>query len=79
MATDKPKIIYLGHYSNSPQRPAFLTAVTMMNYVIEALNESCGEIEVFSPCSAMTGEKIPREVSKINEKTTLTYLAGEKA
>ena len=75
MATDKSKIIYLGHYSNSPHRPAFITAVTMMNYLIEALNESCGEIQVLSPCGKLTNEKTPREVSKINERTTLTYLA----
>lgn len=78
MATDKPRIIYLGHYSNSFKRPAFLTAVNLMNYVIEALNESCGKIEVLSPCGKGTGEKTPREVSKINENTTLTYLASEK-
>lgn len=75
MVTDKSKIIYLGHYSNSPQRPAFITAVTMMNYLIEALNESCGEISVLSASPRRGGEKTPREVSKINERTTLTYLA----
>ena len=71
-------IHYLGHYSNSPQRLAFVTAVTLMNYLIEALNESCGEISVLSASPRRGGEKTPREVSKINEKTTLTYLAGEK-
>ncbi len=71
------KIIYLGHYSNSSNRPTYLTAVTLMNYVIEALNESVGEISVLSACG--TGEKTPREVSKINEKTTLTYLESGKS
>lgn len=75
---ENSKIIYLGHYSNSPKRPAFTTAITLMNYVIEALNEAVGEVSVLSACVLVAGEKALREVSKINEKTTLTYLASEK-
>ena len=69
------RIHYLTHYSAGKDRLGFATSNTLIEYLVDALEESGAEVSVLSASPRRGGEKTPREVSKINERTTLTYLA----
>ena len=78
MGVSMGKLFYLGHYSEPGKRAVFFTAQTMMNYVIEAINESGKELTIISAASAPNGISTHPETSVINEKTDIIYLSCVK-
>lgn len=72
------KLFYLGHYSEPGKRAVFLTAQTMMDYVIGAINEADKKLTVITAASLPDGRKLSSEHSVINEKTDIIYLACAK-
>lgn len=72
------KLFYLGHYSEPSKRAVFLTAQTMMDYVIGAINEADKELTVITAASLPDGRKLDTESSIINDKTDIIYLACAK-
>ena len=63
------KLFYLGHCSEAEKRAVFFTAQTMMDYVIEAINEAGRDLTVVSAASLPDGRALGFETSKLNEKT----------
>lgn len=72
------KLFYLGHCSEAEKRAVFFTAQTMMDYVIEAINEAGRDLTVVSAASLPDGRALGFETSKLNEKTDIIYLACAK-
>ena len=68
------KIVYLGQYSRDGERRVNAATVTLMDYVIESINHAGYDLSVVSYADREI--EIPKSVTKINDKTQLTYLSS---
>ena len=73
------KVIYLGYYDdNKGFRKVSPACITMMNYVIESINNAGFPLTVVSPAVFKNGTKSVREEVQLNEKTECIFLPSCK-
>ena len=72
------KIVYLGHYEADEKRHTSPAGVTLMNYIIGAVNEAGYNLTVISPAPLINVEEREREEAFINKKTKCIFLPTVK-
>jgi len=67
------KIVYIGYYDDENKRACSPAAVTMMDYVIKAVNYTAKELVVISPAQLKSSENIGVTVKKVSDSQTIVY------